>query len=109
SQRSCSHASRPPRLLHSFPTRRSSDLYARVDAEHRQCRGRRAERIRREAHRHDAAARKAVAPHSGPSTRLGPGRTVVISSPFDYSRATSLDDALAKLKASNGEGKFIAG
>jgi carbon-monoxide dehydrogenase medium subunit len=33
----------------------------------------------------------------------------VISSPFAYSRATSLDDALAKLKASNGEGKFIAG
>jgi aerobic carbon-monoxide dehydrogenase medium subunit len=33
----------------------------------------------------------------------------VISSHFDYSRATSLDDALAKLKASNGEGKFIAG
>jgi carbon-monoxide dehydrogenase medium subunit len=33
----------------------------------------------------------------------------VISSPFDYSRATSLDDALAKLRASNGEGKFIAG
>jgi len=33
----------------------------------------------------------------------------VISSPFEYSRATSLDDALAKLKASNGEGKFIAG
>ena len=33
----------------------------------------------------------------------------MISSPFDYSRASSLDDALAKLKASNGEGKFIAG
>jgi carbon-monoxide dehydrogenase medium subunit len=33
----------------------------------------------------------------------------VISSPFDYSRATSLDDALAKLRASNGDGKFIAG
>jgi carbon-monoxide dehydrogenase medium subunit len=33
----------------------------------------------------------------------------VISSPFEYSRATSLDDALAKLKASNGDGKFIAG
>jgi carbon-monoxide dehydrogenase medium subunit len=33
----------------------------------------------------------------------------VISSPFDYSRASSLDDALAKLKASNGDGKFIAG
>jgi carbon-monoxide dehydrogenase medium subunit len=33
----------------------------------------------------------------------------VISSPFDYSRASSLDDALAKLQASNGEGKFIAG
>jgi len=33
----------------------------------------------------------------------------VISSPFEYSRATSLDDALAKLGASNGDGKFIAG
>jgi carbon-monoxide dehydrogenase medium subunit len=33
----------------------------------------------------------------------------VISSPFDYSRASSLDDALAKLQASKGEGKFIAG
>jgi carbon-monoxide dehydrogenase medium subunit len=33
----------------------------------------------------------------------------VISTPFEYSRATSLDDAIAKLRASNGEGKFIAG
>lgn len=33
----------------------------------------------------------------------------MISSSFEYSRATSLDDALAKLRASNGEGKFIAG
>jgi carbon-monoxide dehydrogenase medium subunit len=33
----------------------------------------------------------------------------VISSAFEYSRASSLDDALAKLKASNGEGKVIAG
>src|SRR6185295_4113436 len=37
------------------------------------------------------------------------GRAIVISTPFDYSRATSLDDALAKLGATNGEGKFIAG
>ena len=28
---------------------------------------------------------------------------------FEYARATSLDDALAKLKAANGGGKFIAG
>ena len=28
---------------------------------------------------------------------------------FEYARATSLDDALAKLTATNGEGKFIAG
>lgn len=28
---------------------------------------------------------------------------------FEYTRATSLDDALAKLRASNGTGKFIAG
>jgi len=33
----------------------------------------------------------------------------MISTPFDYSRATSLDDALAKLAASNGEAKFLAG
>jgi carbon-monoxide dehydrogenase medium subunit len=33
----------------------------------------------------------------------------VIPSSFDYSRATSLDDALAKLRATNGDGKFIAG
>ena len=33
----------------------------------------------------------------------------MISTPFDYSRATSLDDALAKLGATNGERKFIAG
>ena len=28
---------------------------------------------------------------------------------FDYSRATSVDDALAKLRAANGDGKLIAG
>ena len=33
----------------------------------------------------------------------------MISTAFEYSRATSLDDALAKLQASNGDGKFIAG
>ena len=33
----------------------------------------------------------------------------MISTAFEYSRATSLDDALAKLRATNGEGKFIAG
>jgi aerobic carbon-monoxide dehydrogenase medium subunit len=33
----------------------------------------------------------------------------MISMPFEYSRATSLDDALAKLGATNGDGKFIAG
>ena len=33
----------------------------------------------------------------------------MIASPFEYSRATSLDDALAKLRASKGDGKFIAG
>ena len=33
----------------------------------------------------------------------------MIATPFDYTRATSLDDALAKLTASNGQGKFIAG
>jgi carbon-monoxide dehydrogenase medium subunit len=33
----------------------------------------------------------------------------VISTAFEYSRATSLDDALAKLSAANGEAKIIAG
>jgi len=33
----------------------------------------------------------------------------VISMPFEYSRATSLDDALARLAAANGNGKLIAG
>jgi carbon-monoxide dehydrogenase medium subunit len=33
----------------------------------------------------------------------------VISTEFEYSRATSLDDALAKLRATNGDGKFLAG
>jgi aerobic carbon-monoxide dehydrogenase medium subunit len=33
----------------------------------------------------------------------------VISTSFEYSRATSLDDALAKLRASNGDAKLIAG
>jgi carbon-monoxide dehydrogenase medium subunit len=33
----------------------------------------------------------------------------VISTPFEYIRATSLDDALAKLGAANGDGKLIAG
>jgi carbon-monoxide dehydrogenase medium subunit len=33
----------------------------------------------------------------------------VIPAPFEYARATSLDDALAKLAAANGNGRFIAG
>lgn len=33
----------------------------------------------------------------------------MISTAFEYVRATSIDDALAKLRAANGEGKFIAG
>ena len=33
----------------------------------------------------------------------------MIPTTFEYARATSLDDALAKLKAANGDGKFIAG
>ena len=33
----------------------------------------------------------------------------MISAEFKYSRATSLDDALEKLRASNGEAKFLAG
>ena len=33
----------------------------------------------------------------------------MIALPFEYTRATSLDDALAKMAATGGEGKFIAG
>ncbi len=33
----------------------------------------------------------------------------MISTPFEYVRATSLDDALARLGAANGDGKLIAG
>jgi aerobic carbon-monoxide dehydrogenase medium subunit len=33
----------------------------------------------------------------------------VISTPFEYSRATSLEDALARLRAANGGGKLVAG
>lgn len=33
----------------------------------------------------------------------------MISTAFEYSRATSIDDALAKLRAANGEAKLIAG
>jgi carbon-monoxide dehydrogenase medium subunit len=33
----------------------------------------------------------------------------VISTAFDYSRATSVDDALAKLRAANGDAKLLAG
>jgi aerobic carbon-monoxide dehydrogenase medium subunit len=33
----------------------------------------------------------------------------MISTAFEYSRATSLDDALSKLRATNGDGKFLAG
>jgi carbon-monoxide dehydrogenase medium subunit len=33
----------------------------------------------------------------------------MISTPFDYARATSLEDALAKLAASGGDAKFVAG
>ena len=33
----------------------------------------------------------------------------MIPGEFDYQRATSLDDAIAKITASGGEGKFLAG
>src|SRR5262249_28661699 len=70
---------------------------------------RRVERVRRQAHRHDAAAREALAHRSGQglSTELEPGRPGVIPTAFEYQRATSVDDALAKLKASGG--KLVAG
>ena len=33
----------------------------------------------------------------------------MIPTTFDYARATSVDDALARIAAANGAGKFIAG
>jgi carbon-monoxide dehydrogenase medium subunit len=33
----------------------------------------------------------------------------MISTEFDYQRATSLDDAIARIQQTNGEGKFLAG
>ena len=33
----------------------------------------------------------------------------MISNHFEYTRAKSIDDALAKLRAADGEGKFLAG
>ena len=69
---------------------RRRSRHARLDAVHRLRGSGRAERFRREAHRHDAAAREAVADH--------PGRPGMIPSAFDYERATSLDDAVAKLR-----------
>src|SRR6202049_2972393 len=33
----------------------------------------------------------------------------MISTTFEYDRATSIDDALAKLRGANGDGKLIAG
>ena len=70
---------------------RGRGRHARLDAVHRRRGGRRAQRVRREAHRHDAAAREAVAASFS-------GGQVVIPTAFDYERATSLDDALAKLR-----------
>ena len=45
--------------------RRGRSRHARLHAEHRRRGGRRAQRVRRQAHRHDAPARKAVAHHPG--------------------------------------------
>ena len=41
--------------------------------------------------------------------RIIHGRPGVIPTSFDYARATSLDDALARLRAANGGGKLLAG
>src|SRR5262249_34280126 len=54
-------------------------------------------------------SRKAVAHHPGSSTELGPGRQTVIATSFDYTRAKSLDEAIARLKDAKGAGKLIAG
>ena len=78
----------------------------RLDPLHRQCRGGRPERLRRAASRYDAAAREALAHHSRP---VGQELRRMIPTAFEYERATSLDDALAKLAAAGGAGKLIAG
>ena len=53
---------------------RRRSRHARLNARARLRRGGRVERVRREAHRHDAQARKALADHSGPSTGWQGGR-----------------------------------
>ena len=77
------------RSIRSAP--RASARPARSARRPASSRGRgRAERVRREAHRHDAAAREAVEDH--------PGRPGVIPTAFDYQRATSLEDALGEAR-----------
>src|SRR5207237_10369716 len=56
--------------------------------------------------RHDAADGEAVARHPGPAGERRPG---VIPMAFEYQRAASVEDALAKLSAANGTGKLLAG
>src|SRR5581483_8079831 len=89
--------------------RRRGSRNARLNAVHRLGRRRRAERIRRQTRRHDAAARKAVADQQRPATERGAGRTVVIANRFDYSRAASVSDAIAALQRGGGDAKLIAG
>ena len=76
---------------------RRRSRHARLDAVHRQRGGRRAERVRREAHRHDAAAREAVAHH--------PGRPGVIPTTFDYDARHVARRCAGEAAAANGGGE----
>ena len=76
--------------------------HARLDAVHRLRGGRRAQRVRREAHRHDAAAREAVAHHPGRPAR-DPDGIRLRSAPR---RSTMRSRSCA---AADGGGKLIAG
>ena len=84
--------------------RRRRSRHARLDAEHRQRRGRRAERVRREAHRHDAAARKAVAHHSRPGQEGGRDPDAIRLQPRHVARRCAGEAARGQRR-----GKFIAG
>src|SRR5205085_12568437 len=69
-----------------------------------QRRARRPRAVRREAHRHVAAAGKGLARHSG-----GPRRTGMIPAEFAYYTPASLDETLALLGRYGDGAKLLAG
>ena len=81
---------------------RGRSRHARLDAVHRERGGRRAERVRREAHRHDAAAREAVAASSTEASHDSDDIRVRTRDARSTTRWRSCRHA-------NGSGKLIAG